>query len=66
MNNNKIDELIKEKGVKKNFLAAKLGMSYPSLYKRLNGQADWKAGEVLTICKILGLSKQERQDIFFT
>ena len=66
MNNNKIEELIKEKGVNKKFLAAKLGISYPSLYKRLNGQTEWKAGEVLTICRTLGLTKQERQTIFFT
>ena len=46
-------------------IAEKLGLSRQSLYRKLNGERDFRASEVLNISRILRLTTEEMNLIFF-
>ena len=59
--------LIDERGMKRTFIASKMGVTDKRLHELLNGIGPgWKLREVVAISKVLGLTKKQREDIFFT
>lgn len=46
-------------------LAEYLGISYQALNKKVNGQSDFKLGEIIKIKERYGLSMEEIEFIFF-
>lgn len=46
-------------------IAEKMGLSRQSLYLKMQGKRDFKISEVNKICKILRLTDEEKQLIFF-
>lgn len=65
INSKKLVEKIDESGVKRKFIAEKLGLSAYGLSKKINNENEFKVSEVEKICNILDLSSAEREDIFF-
>lgn len=61
----KLSKKITESGVKKKFIAGKLGLSSYGLSKKINNENEFKVSEVEKICNILNLTADEREDIFF-
>ena len=53
-------------GLKMQSIAEKLGMSRASLWKKLSGRVEFKVSEITEICKVLNLSNDERDSIFFS
>lgn len=53
---NELKKLIEEKGLKYSFLIKKLGISYTSLCRKLNGKSEFKASEITTLSEVLGLT----------
>ncbi len=57
---------INTSGLKMQSVAEKLGMSRASLWKKLSGKVEFKVSEITEICKVLNLSNDERDHIFFS
>jgi hypothetical protein len=61
-----LKEKIENSGLKKGYIAEKLGMTRLTLRTRIAGESDFKAYEIATLCEILNItSLQEKNDIFF-
>ena len=57
---------IKECGVTQEFIRKELGISRFTWYKKRDGILDFKAAEIQTLCKLLGItSLREKDQIFF-
>lgn len=61
-----LNEEIMKSGLKITFIAKKLGLSREGFYKKLNNETEFKASEIACVQKILGLSNQKRDEIFFS
>lgn len=59
--NNKIGEI----NIPITAIAEKMGISRQSLYLKLNGQREFKTSEMQNICRILRLTSEEMNLIFF-
>ena len=66
MDYDKLNTVIDESGLKRNFIAQKIGVSQKVFHDRTSGISEWKRSEVATFCNLLGLSKKQRDSIFFT
>lgn len=62
----RLNQKIKDSGIKKNWISEKCGMSYNSFLNKLNNKTDFTAPEISTLKDVLGLSPQEVSDIFFS
>lgn len=60
-----LEAKIDEKGLKRNFIAKKIKISQNQLIKKMNNVTQFKANEIGTISRILGLSDKETRLIFF-
>jgi DNA-binding Xre family transcriptional regulator len=61
-----LENIIKEKGIKKSYLAEKLGISIQSLRLKINNISDFKNTETDTMCKELGITSLVlKEKIFF-
>ncbi len=56
---------INDSGVTIVSIAEKIGISREGLYKKLSGEAEFKASEIEKITSAMRLSKEERDSIFF-
>jgi len=59
-------EKIKEKGMTLESFAIELGVNSSTLYRKLNGESDFTRAEVQKSKKVLTLTLQEADDIFFS
>ena len=62
-------ELLREidnSGLKKSWIAEKLGLSYHGLQKKINNDNEFKASEIMILCEILHIASADRkEEIFF-
>jgi DNA-binding phage protein len=56
---------IKESGMTMIAIAEKSGILRETLYNRLNGEGEFKVSEIVALTSVLGLTKKERDEIFF-
>lgn len=62
----RLNQIIAETGLKKKFLAQKLGLTPYGLAKKINGETEFKASEITKICQILDIQDiQDKWSIFF-
>jgi len=61
-----LNEVVKESGMKYAYIADQVGLPYTTLYSKLTGRSRWYIDEVYKLCKVLRLSKKQRDSIFFT
>ena len=66
MNTNLLKSELLKNNITMQDLADELGLSYWSLTKKVNGEYDFKQGEIQKIAKILKLSSEEINQIFFS
>lgn len=65
MNLNKINELIKERGIKRKAIAKELGISQQALWFKLNGKHAFSLEDAKILCKILRIeTAEEKVEIF--
>lgn len=57
---------IRTSGLKTQSVAEKLGMSRASLWKKLSGRVEFKVSEIAGLSKVLDLTNEERDYIFFS
>lgn len=60
-----LEARMKERQLKYDDLCEALNMTYQSLYKRLIGKVDFKLAEVNAIRKILNISHEQADEIFY-
>lgn len=62
----RLNDIIKERGLKKKYLAQQLNLSAYGLARKIDGKSDFRTGEVVALCDILGITKTtDKYDIFF-
>ncbi len=61
----KLNKTIEESGITITAIAFKIGISREGLYKKLNNESEFKASEIIMMQKILHLSNNQRDEIFF-
>ena len=60
-----LKKAIEESGLRIYFVAKKLGITYPTLRKKVNGEREFLASEILILTELLHLSPVDRDRIFF-
>lgn len=67
MTNTKLlEEKIRQSGLKKGYLADRIGVSRTTFYTLLRNQSDFKVSQIKTLCDILGITDDETlKAIFF-
>lgn len=61
-----LEKAIKESGLKKAFLANKIGLSASGFCNCLNNRAEFKASQINILCELLGIvDLAEKEAIFF-
>lgn len=61
-----LKELIKKSGLKYQFIASELNITYQGLKNKIENVNEFKLSEVDLLCKLLGITKlHEKEKIFF-
>ena len=63
-NVSRLREVIDGSGMSIVAISQKLGITREGFYKKLNGETEFKASEIISLSKVLGLSKLDRDKIF--
>lgn len=56
---------IYDSGLRKEYIASKIGITRQSLSKKINGDSDFTASEISKLKLILNLSAEDLQSLFF-
>jgi len=63
---NLLKKKIEESGLQQKFIYTELGISRFTWYKKRDGVVDFKASEIQTLCRLLGITAlREKEQIFF-
>ena len=60
----RLNELISQSDYAINVIASKAGMTVQSLHNKRTGKREFTIREMVALCKILNISKAEREKIF--
>lgn len=66
INSKLLESRIKDSGIKKKVLADKMGINQKTLYSKIVGATEFKVSEIEVICRLLALSNNDRDKIFFS
>lgn len=66
MNVNELRAEIARKGIQHNELADYIGISATAFSKKINGKNEFKLSEITKIAKMLDITPERRNEIFFT
>jgi len=61
----KLNDIIQSKGLKLEFVAKSIGISVGSMSNKMNGKTDFKLPEVQKLIKLLDISIEVANEIFF-
>lgn len=61
-----LDKKIDDSGYRRNWIAKQLGLTYYGFRKKVSGENEFKASEIVVLQKILKLSNGERDNIFLS
>jgi len=62
----RLQELVKSSGIKKSFIAEKMGISYQGYVKKESGKSQFLANEIAVLKDVLRLSNKEVAEIFLS
>lgn len=65
INSQLLRDTIDKSGLKLGFIADEMGLTRQSLTSKIDGSYQFKIGEVAKLARILGLSRKDRELIFF-
>lgn len=60
-----LEKAIKDSGLKKLFLAEKIGLTPAGFYNCLNNRAEFKASQINTLCDLLGITDLATKEAIF-
>lgn len=58
-------DAIDKNGAKITWLCEKTGISREAFYRKMRGDSEFKASEIMSICDLLHISERDRTRIFF-
>jgi len=61
----KLNNLIEDSGITITAICSKMGITRKSLYNKINGKTEFKVSELYALSKILHMSSEDRDSIFF-
>lgn len=64
-NTDKLNELIRKKGIKKGYLAKKIGVSNTTFYALMRNKSEFKASHIRILCEELGIEDNETMKAIF-
>lgn len=65
-NTEMLEDLIRQKGIKKSFLAEKLGVTRQTFDSYLKNRSEFRVSQVNTLCEVLGIEDPAiKEAIFF-
>lgn len=65
-NSVKLNDIIRDSGLKTSYIANSIGVSRQSLWKKVANQSEFKAREINKLCSILGIHDLNiKESIFF-
>lgn len=56
---------IDDSGYKLTYIAKQVGITYQGLMNKINNETDFRATEIQTLCDLLKIDMQEKEEIFF-
>ena len=62
----KLQEIVKNSGLKKSFIAEKMGITYQGYIKKESGKSQFLANEIAVLKDLLRLTNKEVTDIFLS
>lgn len=62
----RLKEIVKESGLKKSFIASKLGITYQGYLKKEDGKSEFLAKEISIMKDLLRLTPKETAEIFLS
>lgn len=65
VNSDLLKAKIKESGIKISYVAIQIGLTPAGFYKKLNNESEFKVSEIIALTRVLNLSSDERDEIFF-
>ena len=66
VNTEMLNLLIDSSGLKREYIARRIGISRQALYSKINNVTDFTISEVVVLCEVLGIKKpSDRNRIFF-
>ena len=66
VNTAELNKLINESGLKREYIAQRVGITRQSLYSKIQGDNDFTVREVIILCEVLGIRRlSDRNRIFF-
>ena len=65
INTEALDASIRDSGLKKSYIAEKIGLTRFGFLKKCIGETEFKASEIKAISEILSLSRERVDEIFF-
>lgn len=60
-----LEEYIAVSGLKKRYIAEKLGLSTYGLALKINNYSEFKQSEIVVLCELLHINNRDRERIFF-
>jgi DNA-binding XRE family transcriptional regulator len=63
---NRLKEVVRDSGLKKVYIAERLGITYQGYLKKENGENEFMASEIKTMQELLGLSAKDIREIFLS
>jgi len=66
MTGEKLSKVVEQSGLKKNFIAEKLGISYQGYLNKEKGKTDFTSKEISIMRDLLHLSNKEVMEIFLS
>lgn len=65
VNTQYLENKIRESGLKMKFIAESLGINLHSLRNKITNKTHFRSAEVFCLCYLLGITKEEKEAIFF-
>lgn len=59
-----LQDTVRKSGLKKEWLCRQMGMSYPTLHRRMTGETPFSASEIEMFSRVLKLSENKKKAIF--
>ena len=64
-NTSLLEQYIKNSGYKKSFIAKQLGITAYGFALKINNKSEFKANEILVLCKLLKIGAKDKDAMFF-
>lgn len=65
-NTKELSLIIKNSGLKKRYIAEKMGICLSTFSRKINNKAEFNTTQISLLCEMLNINDEKRNEIFFT